>query len=272
MDRTELPLDIKLMTVATHALVVVFAVLCLGAFSLWAVRHPAWSVRGITVQGDVVHQNAVTFRAQLASQMQNSLAGGFLTLDLTQVRQLFEAVPWVRRAVVQREFPNRLRVTIEEHQAVAWWGPSGSGQLVNRLGEVFEASPDDSDGLPELVGPLHQSQQVWALFQSLQAELNRLELGLQRLELNERGSWSALLDNGAAMQIGRGTPEELLARVQRFTGTLSQLTARYPGALQSVDLRYPNGYALRMHGVTTVVEDSPSTPQNATQNATQITR
>ncbi|MCU0925431.1 MAG: cell division protein FtsQ/DivIB [Hydrogenophaga sp.] len=265
MDRAELPLDIKLMTVATRALVVVFAVLCLAAFSLWAVRHPAWSVRAITVHGDVVHQNAVTFRAQLASQMK-SLGGGFLTLDLMQVKQLFEAVPWVRQAVVQREFPNRLRVTIEEHQAVAWWGQSGSGQLVNRLGEVFDASPDDSDNLPELAGPAHQSQQVWALYQTLQAELNRLELGLARLELNARGSWSADLDNGARMELGRGTPEELLARTQRFTSTLSQLTERYPGALQSVDLRYPNGYALRMRGVTTLTEDSPNTAPSAPQN------
>lgn len=265
MDRTELPLDIRLMTMATHALVMVLAVLCLGAFGLWAVRHPAWSVRAITVQGDVVHQNAVTFRAQLASQMKNSLSGSFLTLDLQQVRRLFEAVPWVRKAVVQREFPNRLRITIEEHQAVAWWGQTGSGQLVNRLGEVFDASPDDGDGLPELAGPADQSPRVWALYQPLQAELGRLELGLARLELNKRGSWSATLDNGAEIQLGRGTPEELLARVQRFTGTLSQLTARYPGALQSVDLRYPNGYALRMRGVTTVTEDSPTTPKQNTR-------
>ena len=59
---------------------------------------------------------------------------------------MFEAVPWVREARVQREFPNRLRVTLEEHQAVAWWGQAGSGYLVNRLGEVFEASPDEGDG------------------------------------------------------------------------------------------------------------------------------
>lgn len=258
----ELPLDIKLMTVATRALVVVLAVLVVATVGTWALRHPVWAVRAITVQGDVTHQNAVTFRAQLASQMKNSLSGSFLTLDLQQVRSLFEAVPWVRRAVVQREFPNRLRVTIEEHQAVAWWGQSGSGRLVNRLGEVFDASPDEGEELPELAGPDHESAQVWALFQSLQAEFKRLELGLARLQLNERGSWSAELDSGARIELGRGTPEELLARTQRFTGTLSQLTARYPGALQSVDLRYPNGYALRVRGVTTVTEDTPDTPQN----------
>lgn len=262
MEHAPLPLDIRLMTVATRAMVVLLLVLATAGLGLWALRHPVWTVRAILVQGDVAHQNAVTFRAQLATQMKNTLAGSFLTVDLQKVRSLFEAVPWVRRAVVQRDFPNRLKITIEEHQAVAWWGESGSGRLVNRLGEVFEASPDEGEELPELAGPDHESAQVWALFQSLQAEFARLEMAVDRVQLNERGSWTVHLDSGARIELGRGTPQELLARVQRFTATLSQLTTRYPGALLSVDLRYPNGYALRVRGVSTVSEDSPESNTN----------
>jgi cell division protein FtsQ len=259
MPNVDLPLDVKLMTAATHVLVALFAVLSLGALGTWVVRHPVWAVKAITVHGDVAHQNVVSFRAQLASQMKNSLTNSFLTVDLQQVRRLFESVPWVRQAVVQREFPNQLRVTLQEHVAVAWWGQAGSGQLVDREGEVFDASPDDTDGLPELAGPTDQSTRVWSLYQQLGGELERLDLTLQRLELNERGSWSAKLTNGARIELGRGTDEELLARVHQFTATISQLTERYPGALQSVDLRYPNGYALRMRGVTTVTEDDHQT-------------
>lgn len=261
MATTPMPLDIKLMTALTNALVVLFVALCLGALGTWLMRHPVWTVKAITVQGDVAHQNAVSFRAQLATQMKSRLSSSFLTVDLQQVRELFEAVPWVRQAVVQREFPNRLRVTLREHQAVAWWGETGSGRLVSDLGEVFEASPDDSDNLPELAGPLQQSAQVWALYQRLHAELAPLDLGLERLELTERGSWRARLDNGAQIELGRGTPDELLARTSRLKSTLSQLTQRYAGALQSIDLRYPNGYALRLRGVTTVNDIAP----NATQ-------
>lgn len=255
MTQPDLPTDVKLMTSATHALVVVFAVLCLGALGTWLVRHPVWSVKAISVHGDVAHQNVVTFRAQLATQMKKQLSASFLTVDLQQVKHMVESLPWVQHAVVQREFPNRLRVTLQEHKAVAWWGAAGSGQLVSSVGDVFEASPDESDALPELVGPPQHSAQLWALYTLLSAELARLELGLARLELTERGSWRAELDNGARMELGRGNPEELLARTRRFTATLSQLTDRYAGAVQSVDLRYPNGYALRMRGVSTLGED-----------------
>ena len=218
-----MPLDVKLMAVATQLLLGVFAVLTLGAIGTWAVRHPVWTVKAISVHGDVAHQSAVTLRAQLATQMRSRLSSSFLNVDLQQVRTLFEQVPWVRRAVVQREFPNRLRVTLEEHEAVAWWDQSGSGRLVNRQGEVFEASPDDGDGLPELAGPDDQSAQVLAVYQLLRPELQRLDLDLERLELNDRGSWRARLDSGAVVELGRGTPDELQQRLHRFTALVAQV-------------------------------------------------
>lgn len=260
MPPADLPLDVKLMTAATRALAALFALMCLGAVGLWAVRHPAWSVKGISVHGDVTHQNAVTFRTQLATPLKTTLSSSFLTVDLAQVRRLFEDMPWVRQAVVQREFPNRLRVTLREYQAVAWWGEAGSGQLLDSAGGVFDANSDDTDGLPELAGQPEQSARVWALYQPLAANLAQLDLVLERLALDERGSWRATLDNGARIELGRGTQDELLARVARFTATLSQFTQRYPNALESVDLRYPNGYALRVRGVTTNV-DSNGKPQ-----------
>ena len=237
-----MPLDVKLMAVATQLLLGVFAVLCLVALGNWLMRQPLWAVKSIVVDGDVTHQSAVAMRAQLAAPLRPRLQPGFLALDLQPVRERFEDLPWVR-------------------QAVAWWNASGSGQLVDTDGTVFDASPDDGDNLPELAGPDGQAARVLALYRSLAPELERLELGLERLELTDRGAWRARLDSGAVVELGRGTSDELLARLNRFTATLSQLDARYAGALQSVDLRYPNGYALRVRGVTTLADPlNPTRP------------
>ncbi len=257
-----LPMDVRLMTVMANALFSAFALLCLAGVGTWIVRHPMWTVKAISVHGDVAHQSDVTLRAQLSSQMQTALAGSFLTIDLARVKSLFESVPWVRQAVVQREFPNRLRVNLEEYRAVAWWGKEGSGQLLGDLGEVFDAMPDDADDMPELAGPTERSKDVWSLFQRLQASLDMAGMKLVRLELTERGGWLATLDNDARIELGRGTEVEIMGRVDRFTQTIAQMTQRYPGAVESVDLRYPNGYALRMEGVTTLTEDARTNNRN----------
>ena len=261
-----MPLDVKLMNWVASGLFVAIVVLGVGSVLLWAARHPAWALGGITVTGDVTHQNAVTFRAQLASR----LTGGFLTMDLKEVKQLFETMPWVQQAVVQREFPNRLHVSIKEHQAAAWWGEAGAGKLVNVQGDVFEANADDNqaDGWSELAGPTGQSRQVYALYQTMQPLFASIDRDVQRLELDGSGNWKLRLDNGARIELGRGTSEELMARAGTFTSTVTQLTHRYGRRdIESADLRYPNGYAVRMRGVSTVTDGkavkqpAPSTVQ-----------
>ncbi len=73
------------------------------------------------------------------------------------------------------------------------------------------------------------------------------------MKLSSRGSWQLELDTGAEVELGRGTPDELLARAQRFTRTLTQVTSKYgrrPDALVAADLRHGDGYALRLRGVS----------------------
>ncbi len=257
-----LPLDIRLMRLATRSLVGVLAVLVLGALGYWALNHPVWSVRSMVVVGDVAHQNAITLRAQVVTRMRNELGSSFMTLDLDRTRDLFEAVPWVRQAVVQREFPNRLRITLQEHQAVAWWQVEGSGQLVNTWGEVFEANPDDSNNLPVLAGPASSAADALRLFSALLPQYQYLGFGLERLALTERGNWQVALDNGALIELGRGDHAALVARNQQFIRTVSQVTQRFAGDMQVVDLRYPNGYALSMRGVSTLSTTAPGQPAN----------
>ena len=106
-----------------------FACLTLGVvFTVfWAAVHlPVFNLVGITVEGEVDHNNANTLRANVTTRM----TGNFFTADLRQVRDAFEGVPWVRLATVQREFPNRLRVTLQEHRPVAYWGEQSESRLL----------------------------------------------------------------------------------------------------------------------------------------------
>jgi cell division protein FtsQ len=253
-----LPTDVRLMTLGTRGLCWLLAVMALAALGLWASRHPAFAIRGITVSGDVTHNNAPTLRANVAPH----LSGTFFTLDLNRARAAFEAVPWVRQAVVRRDFPNRLRVQLQEHRAVAYWGPEGESRLVNSFGEVFDANLGEveQEALPRLQGPEAQSAQILAAYQALQPLFESLDMPLEQLELSGRGSWRARLDTGAVIELGAGSLPEVQARSQRFLQTLTQVSARYgrkPEALETADLRHQDGYALRLRGVSTQAKDGP---------------
>ena len=101
------PLDVRLMNMTAAVLFVAVAVAGVASGLRWVLEHPVFAVGGITVRGDVTHNNAATLRANVAPR----LRGNFFTLDLQSARQVFESLPWVRHAVVQRVWPNLLEVT-----------------------------------------------------------------------------------------------------------------------------------------------------------------
>ena len=248
-----LPLDIRLMNALASALFGLLVLMLLGAALAYVQRLPQFAIRGVTVTGDVSHYNAISLRANVMPRLQ----GTFFTLDLHAARQVFETMPWVRQAVVRRDFPNRLMVQLQEHQAVAFWGAEGDSRLVNSFGEVFEANAGEleQDDLVRLIGPEGQSAQVLAMLHTLEPQLAPLELTLAQLELTPRGGWRAQLDNGTALELGSGSTDELLARLDRFLKTVTQATSRYNRGVEqlaSVDLRHTDGYAIRLNGVSTV--------------------
>lgn len=244
-----LPADIRFMNGMSMAFSLLFVVMAVVLLTSWLFRQPIFNLSAITVRGDVLHNNAVTLRANVAPR----LAGNFFTVNLVQTRAVFESVPWVRKAVVQRQFPDRLKVLLQEHQAVAYWGPEGDTRLVNSFGEVFEANQVEveSGDLPQLNGPSGQTPLVLQAYRQLSAQFEKLDMQLERLELTGQGSWRARLDSGAALELGHGSVDEIEGRTQRFIATLNQVSLRYGRDLESADLRYGNGYALKLKGVTT---------------------
>jgi len=235
--------------------------LCIGSAMTWLLRHPAFSIQGITVKGDVAHSNAVTLRANVLPQ----LSGNFFTLNLLQARQAFEQIPWIRSALVRREFPNRLSVTLSEYLPVAQWSSEGDGQFLSAEGAVFEVNADevDTELLPTLKGPEAQAKTVLEMYKFLKPMMAKMDMSLDKLELSQRGSWTAQLESGAHIELGHGSQQEVGDRLQLFFKTLTQVSSRYgrtATSLLSADLRYESAYALRLRGVSTLVPDGLKKP------------
>jgi cell division protein FtsQ len=251
---TELPLDVRLVN-GVAALVFALAAMALAYAAVkWATRSPVFTIRALALDASLVRTNVASVRANALPH----LAGNFFSIDLDATRAAFESVPWVRRAVVRRVWPNRLAVTLEEHQPAALWQglERGHERLVNSFGEVFEANVGDveDEGLPTLVGPDARSAQALAMLRRLAPALAPLDAPIDTLRLSARGSWRAALDSGAAIELGRGSDDEVIARAERLVRTLPAVASRFgdaPRALVHADLRHPDGYALKLAGIST---------------------
>ena len=253
-----LPVDIRLMNVTAFVLAAIGGVALAALALMWVTRWPVFAVQRITVEGDLAHNSVLTIRANAAPK----LAGNFFTIDLGAGRRAFESVPWVRQAVVRRVWPNRLRVQLQEHRAVALWANAAradepADKLVNSFGEVFEANLGDveDDAMATLRGPEGASARMLALLTRLQPEMAKIDANIETLELSGRGSWRVVLDIGAEVELGRGSDDELIARTRRFVSTLPDVKGLYQQhPLLSADLRHNEGYAVRLKGVSTSAE------------------
>ncbi len=258
VPRPALPADVRLMQITANLVFMLAALAAFTAAALWAARLPVFTIKVIRIEGDVVRNSEATIRANAAHR----LVGSFLTLDLQKSRAAFEAVPWVRRAVVRRVWPGGLAVRLEEHRPVALWqGKDGNDRMVNSFGEVFEANIGDveDDGLPMMAGPDGRAAAMLATLQRLAPLLQPLDAGdVLRLDLSARGSWRVALDKGAVIELGRGSEDELAERVQRFVATLPRVVAHYQRPLESADLRHTDGFAVRLKGVTTSLPVKPA--------------
>src|ERR1700712_2877382 len=221
-----LPVDVRLMNAIAAAVFAVAVVALVAVVLAWAARRPQFQFGDVRLEGDLQRNSVTTVRANAMPH----LAGTFFTMDLAKTRAAFEQVPWVRHAVVRRVWPNRLVVSLEEHQPVALWeGEESSDKMVNSHGEVFEATVGDGedDGRPQFAGPDGTSAQVLDMYHRLQPLFSTIDIEVNALRLSGRGSWKAELDDGATIELGRGTQDEVIERTQRFVRTVPQVLHKF---------------------------------------------
>jgi cell division protein FtsQ len=229
----------RLTRFAANALyAVAFALLAYGG-SRYLSESPEFPLRTVVVQGELQHVE----RDDVAAALQGRVKGTFFSVDLDAVRVLLESVPWVRRAEVRRGWPDRLEVRVEEHIALARW-QGGEPRLINTHGEPFSAKSEAS--LPLFSGPAGTEGEVarrYAVFREL---LSPLSLEPRQVQLSSRLAWQLRLSNGLGVQLGRDSDKERVEeRLAKFVSVYPQTPGKPGRRLDYVDLRYPNGFALR---------------------------
>lgn len=239
--------DVKTLNATANVLFGALLLLLLASGVWWLVQRPMFTLRVIKVEGveqaALRHVNPVTIRDAALPK----LKGNFFTINLDSVRTAFEAVPWVRKASVQREWPNKLIVTLEEHVALGTWGEQGS--LMSVKGDVFTANLAEAEEDADLIafsGPEGSEKEVLARYVDLKNWFEKIHLAPEGVWYSNRYAWSVKLNNGLRVELGRVQDDQTLQRrVDQLLTVYPQLVASLQNSIESVDLRYPNGLALK---------------------------
>jgi len=226
----------RLLNLAAGILVGV-AVLIFGVVLLtMLLRSPLAPLREVRVANALER----TSKLDIEQALRGRIAGNFFAVQPAEIRAGLQQLPWVRRVTVRRVWPDSIEVGIEEHVAFARWG---NDALVNTHGERFSAKTDQV--LPLFLAPAGHEAEVTLRYGSFKALLAPLGVVPERVVLSQRLAWQLRLSNGLHIMLGRDG-DQAEARLRRFVGAYAATLQSMQRKHEYVDLRYPNGFALRI--------------------------
>ena len=179
-------------------------------------------------------------REQIRETLSPYLNYSYFSLPVARLKDELAQTDWVKHVVVDRIWPDRLRIKVVEKSPIVAW----NNKLMTADGKLFTIShgASDDDGLPRLFGPEDQQQDVLQQYQKLSKILTSAALSLSMLRLHPNQSWTAQLSSGVLLKLGKRDVDE---RVTRFCGAYRADLADRIEQLAIVDLRYARGMAVK---------------------------
>jgi cell division protein FtsQ len=221
-------------------------VLILGLPSIvgiWFLAQPdTLPIRSVKVEGE--------FRYLAQKDVYEALgglaSGGFFNVDVRAVKKAAESLPWVDSASVRRAWPDTLRLEITEQVPLARWGEH---RIINVRGDLFQPPIKGlPDNLPLFNGPVGTGQKVAVNYQLLSKKLAQISLRINEVTLTDRRAWHVRMENGLHLLLGKIVNNE---RLERFISVYPKLWGKEIARVDSIDLRYTNGFAVSWKKLST---------------------
>ena len=176
---------------------------------------------------------------ELAELVNMEIDGGFLSMNLNQLRQELQSHPWIHQVSVRREWPSTLKVEVIEEVPIARWGKKG---FLNRLGDQLSL-PENSNlnSLPVLEADFGSSQDMIAQYLLLAELLTPTDLRLTELQRDAVGAWQIETASGVRIVLGR---DQIIEKIRRLIVVWGSGLDVQLNNIATIDLRYPNGLAV----------------------------
>lgn len=166
-------------------------------------------------------------------------------IDVNLLQSKVEAMPWVESAVVQRRFPDTIKIDVIEHIPVALWQKKGRYYVITSKGLVLgkDAGIYGLQDLPVIVGdgaPLKVPELLLLLSQN-----KELFARLKGATFVGKRRWNIILDSldkGLLIKLPENGVEAALQRLE----TLQEKYAILKRKLTLIDLRLPLKLIVRL--------------------------
>lgn len=203
---------------------------------------------GFKIDDIVITGRDKTAKQDILNALQLSRETNILNLDLRDLQQKVEQLPWVRHAVVKRRFfPNIIQIDIRERQVQSIWQLDHKFRPIDGEGNVIEADYTPDHPILLIVGE-GAPENITALMKSITDDQNIF----QRIKVANYISgrrWNIVLDdveNGITVKLPEKHIDEAWKKLLKLNTTQGLLKRK----LTIIDLRFPNKVIVKLGKMT----------------------
>jgi cell division protein FtsQ len=196
---------------------------------------------GLDVRSIVIDGMQKTPEAEVRAALGTATGQPILAFSATAAKARLEQLTWVRSAVVERQLPDTIRVTLTERAPFAVWQNQGKFSLVDRAGNVVTDSQIGAfrDKLPLIVG-VGAPETAAPLIDLLAAQPDLMPRLVAAIRVGER-RWNLCMTNGADVLLPEGAEQQALVKLAELQTTKALLDR----PLAEIDMRLPDRLRLR---------------------------
>ncbi len=203
---------------------------------------------GFKIDDIVITGRDKTAKQDILNALQLSRETNILNLDLRDLQQKVEQLPWVRHAVVKRRFfPNIIQIDIRERQMQSIWQLDHKFRPIDGEGNVIEADYTPDHPILLIVGE-GAPENITALMKSITDDQNIFERIKVANYISGR-RWNIVLDdveNGITVKLPEKHIDEAWKKLLKLNTTQGLLKRK----LTIIDLRFPNKVIVKLGKMT----------------------
>ncbi len=203
---------------------------------------------GFKIDDIIITGRDKTAKQDILNALQLSRETNILNLDLRDLQQKVEQLPWVRHAVVKRRFfPNIIQIDIRERQVQSIWQLDHKFRPIDGEGNVIEADYSPDHPILLIVGE-GAPENITTLMKSITDDQNIF----QRIKVANYISgrrWNIVLDdveNGITVKLPEKHIDEAWKKLLKLNTTQGLLKRK----LTIIDLRFPNKVIVKLGKMT----------------------
>ena len=216
---------------------------CLMALGIYAAISAGKLLNAIAIEEVLIYGNEDKVSSQAIHRLiDDEIQKGFWAVDLKAVKEKVESHSWVRKAMIKKQWPNKLVIAVDEQVPIARWD---NDQLLSTTGDIiYGGSLIGYLHLPRFIADKKQLDVVITNFNDLQIALRKNQLAVTTLSLTPAGQWSFELNDDLLVKAG---DEINTLKINRLINVIEQELLADIERVEVIDLRYPNGLSVQWH-------------------------